>query len=40
MQDYVEAIHKILQQKKPDDYVISTGKEYTIKEFVNMTAKL
>ena len=38
--DYVEAIHKILQQKKPDDYVISTGKEYTIKEFVNMTAKL
>ena len=38
--DYVIAIHKILQQKKPDDYVISTGKEYTIKEFVNMTAKL
>ncbi len=37
--DYVEAIYKILQQKKPDDYVISTGKEYTIKEFVNMTAK-
>ncbi len=38
--DYVEAIYKILQQKKPDDYVISTGKEYTIKEFVNMTAEL
>ena len=38
--DYVEAIYKILQQKKPGDYVISTGKEYTIKEFVNMTARI
>ena len=25
---------KMLQQKKPDDYVISTGKAYTVKEFV------
>ncbi len=38
--DYVEAIYKILQKNKPGDYVISTGKEYTIKEFVNMTAKM
>ena len=38
--DYVEAIYKILQQKKPDDYVISTGKQFTIKEFVNKTAKI
>ncbi len=37
--DYVEAIHKILQQKKPSDYVIATGKEYTIKKFVEKTAK-
>jgi GDPmannose 4,6-dehydratase len=37
--DYVEAIYKILQQKKADDYVVSTGKEYTIKEFINITAK-
>ena len=37
--DYVDAIYKILQQKKADDYVISTGKEYTIKEFINITAK-
>ena len=37
--DYVEAIYKILQQKKSDDYVIATGKEYTIKEFINKTAK-
>jgi len=39
-EDYVEAIHKILQQKKPDDYVIATGKDYTVKEFVNKTAKI
>ena len=38
--DYVEAIYKILQQKKPDDYVIATGKDYTIKEFVNKTANI
>ena len=37
--DYVEAIHKILQQKEPSDYVIATGKEYTIKRFVEKTAK-
>jgi len=32
--DYVEAMWKMLQQKKPDDYVIATGKNMTIKEFV------
>ena len=37
--DYVEAMWKMLQQKKPDDYVISTGKQYSIKQFVNLTAK-
>ena len=37
-EDYVEAIHKILQQRKPDDYVIATGKQYSIKQFVNLTA--
>ena len=36
--DYVAAIHKILQQKKADDFVIATGKQYNIKEFVNLTA--
>ena len=30
---------KMLQQKKPDDYVIGTGKTFTIKDFVNRTAK-
>jgi len=38
--DYVIAIHKILQQKKPGDFVIATGRECTIKEFVNKTAKI
>ena len=37
--DYVEAMWKMLQQTKPNDYVISTGKTFTIKEFVNRTAK-
>ena len=37
--DYVEAMWKILQHKKADDYVIATGKQYTVKDFVNLTAK-
>jgi len=37
--DYCLAMWKILQQKKPNDYVIATGKQYSIKQFVNMTAK-
>ena len=37
--DYVEAMWKMLQQKKPDDYVIGTGKTFTIKEFVNIATK-
>ena len=30
--DYVEAMWKILQYKKPDDFVIATGKGHTIKD--------
>ena len=37
--DYVVAMWKILQNKKPDDFVICTGKQYTIKYFVNLVAK-
>ena len=37
--DYIEAMWKMLQQKKPDDYVIGTGKTFTIKDFVNKSAK-
>ncbi len=37
--DYVEAMWKILQQRKPDDYVIATGKQYSIRQFINLVAK-
>ena len=37
--DYCLAMWKILQQKEPDDYVIATGVQYSIKQFVNLTAK-
>ena len=37
--DYVEAMWKMLQQKKPSDYVISTGKQYTVKQFINLVLK-
>ena len=37
--DYCYAMWKILQQKQPDDYVIATGIQYSIKQFINLTAK-
>jgi len=37
--DYVVAMWSMLQQKKPDDYVIATGKQYSVKDFINFTAK-
>ena len=37
--DYCYAMWKMLQQRKPDDYVIATGKQYSIKQFINLTAK-
>jgi len=37
--DYVEAMWKMLQKQKPSDYVISTGKQYTVKQFVNLVLK-
>ena len=37
--DYVEAQWLILQQKKPDDYVIATGKTYSVKHFIDKAAK-
>ena len=40
MQDYVVAMWKMLQQRKADDYVISTGKQYTVKNFIYLVAKL
>ena len=37
--DYVEAMWKMMQKKTPTDYVISTGKQYSVKQFVNLTLK-
>ena len=37
--DYVEAMWKILQQKRPDDFVIATGKQFSVKQFVNFVSK-
>jgi GDPmannose 4,6-dehydratase len=34
--DYVEAQWLMLQQPEPDDYVIATGVQYSIRDFVNM----
>jgi len=33
--DYVEAMWLMLQQEEPDDYVIATGRSYTVREFLN-----
>jgi GDPmannose 4,6-dehydratase len=35
--DYVEAMWMMLQQKKPDDYVIATGETHSVREFVEMS---
>tara|TARA_Y100000361_G_C11157562_1_gene345179 strand:+ start:392 stop:1366 length:975 start_codon:yes stop_codon:yes gene_type:complete len=34
--DYVKAMWLMLQQEIPDDYVIATGKTYTVREFLNL----
>lgn len=36
--DYVEAQWLILQQDKPEDFVIATGKQYSVRDFVNKSA--
>ena len=38
-EDYVTAMWKILQYKKPDDWIICTGKQYSVKQFINIVAK-
>ncbi len=38
-EDYVEAMWKMLQKRKPDDYVIATGKQYSVKQFINLALK-
>ena len=36
--DYVKAMHLMLQQEEPDDYVISTGETHSIREFLEIAA--
>ena len=37
--DYVEAQWLMLQQKNPEDFVIATGKQYTVRDFINEASK-
>ena len=38
--DYVKAMWLMLQQDEPDDYVIATGKQYSVKDFVDEASPL
>ena len=38
--DYIEIQWRILQQKKPEDYIVATGKTYTVKHFINVAGKI
>ena len=38
-EEYAKMQWLILQQKHPEDFVISTGKQYSVKEFINRTAE-
>lgn len=37
-EDFVEAMWLMLQQEKPDDYVIATGETYSVRDFVDKAA--
>ena len=37
--DYVKAMYQILQQKKPDDYVVGSGENHSVQEFVEIAFK-
>ncbi|MCM8772869.1 MAG: GDP-mannose 4,6-dehydratase [Candidatus Omnitrophica bacterium] len=38
--EYVEAMYLMLQQEKPEDYVIATGETHSVKEFVELAFKI
>ena len=38
--DYTEMQWRILQQKKPKDYLIATGQAYSVREFVNIASRI
>jgi GDPmannose 4,6-dehydratase len=35
--DYVRAMHLMLQQEKPEDYVVATGKTHSVREFCELS---
>lgn len=37
--DYVEAMWLMLQQDQPDDFVVATGEQHSVREFVTLAAK-
>ena len=37
--EFCEAMYKIMQYKKPEDFVIATGKQYTVRDFVKKCFK-
>jgi GDPmannose 4,6-dehydratase len=37
--DFVEAQWLMLQQDKPEDFVIATGKQYSVRDFINKVAE-
>ena len=37
--DYVEAMWLMLQQKKAEDYVIGTGEQHSVEEFLDIAFK-
>ena len=39
-EDYVYGMYLMLQQEKPDDYVLATGETHTVREFLEETFKL
>ncbi len=36
--DYVQMMHLMLQQERPEDYVIATGQQYSVRDFVTRAA--
>ena len=37
--DYVEGMWKMLQQKNPEDFVIATGSQYSVRQFIEWSAE-
>lgn len=38
--DYVEGMWRVLQQKKPDDYILATGQTYSVRDFIEEACRV